>query len=153
MAKRYTPGPRILELPRLPRIRLSKKAWHTLIVIMSVILLIMIFLYLFPGGTKNCGTDESCFISSAYACQPAKFNNLVGTTEVNYLIEDDCTVIKTITRMGAKEPQQVRNLFLGLSMKCSYKKGLFSQDYIKKLDGKIDTCFGPLATVINDLRK
>ncbi len=78
---------------------------------------------------------------------------MIGTTELNYLVGEDCTLIKTITRMGVREPRQVKDLFLGLSMKCSYQKGAFSPDYIRKLDGKLDTCFGPLATVINDLRK
>ncbi|MBD3259688.1 hypothetical protein GF371_03600 [Candidatus Woesearchaeota archaeon] len=146
--------PRVVTPPKLPKVKLtSKKVLYPLIIILACIAVLLIVLLLFSIGPENCGTDEACFIAKANACEPARFHNMIDTTEISYVIGEDCTVTKEITKLGEREPEEVKELFLGQAMKCSYPKGGFDRVYIDEISGKLETCEGPLATIIAELRR
>ncbi|MBW3013323.1 hypothetical protein KY340_03895 [Candidatus Woesearchaeota archaeon] len=146
--------PRVITPPKLPKIRAPQgKYLHPLIIILACVAVVIILLMLLSFGTKNCGSNEACMIEKANACEPARFKNMVDTTELSYLIGDDCSITKQITRLGEKEPKEVKDLFLGLSMKCTYNRGAFSRTYLTDISGNLETCEGPLAAVITELRR
>ncbi|MBW3014692.1 hypothetical protein KY335_05655, partial [Candidatus Woesearchaeota archaeon] len=112
--------PRALTLPRF-NLRIPPKWQKPLMIILACILIIVFLVYLMPeSGTTDCQTDRACFLQKAMRCEPAKFENMVGTTQLSYHVSKDCVLTKTITKLGEKEPNEVKSLFLGLSMKCEY---------------------------------
>ena len=140
------------KLPSMTGVKVSRK-YYPLIVILACIAIILIVLLVMPIGAPDCGSDEACFLPKANACEPVKFKNMIDTTEIGYEINDDCSVTKTITKLGEREPQEVKDLFLGLSMNCNFQKGTFSREYVSDISGNLETCTGPLATVIAELRR
>jgi len=140
------------KLPSMPSVKVSRK-YHPMMIILACIAIIIIVLLVMPIGITNCGSDANCFITKANACEPVKFKNMIDTTEISYVIADECSVTKTITKLGDREPKEVKELFSGLNMKCNYEKGRFSPEYIEEISGYLETCSGPLATVILELRR
>jgi hypothetical protein len=140
------------KLPSMPSVKVSRK-YHPIMIILACIAIIIIVLLVMPIGITNCGSDADCFIPKANACEEVKFKNMIDTTEISYTIDEECSVTKTITKLGDREPKEVKDLFLGLSMECNYERGRFSPEYIEEISGYLETCRGPLATVIEELRR
>lgn len=46
--------------------------------------------------------------------------------------------------MDPTEPEEVRDLFLGTSMRCTYQKGAFPEDLLTTMTGSFDRCEGDL---------
>ncbi|MBW2987766.1 hypothetical protein KY336_04405 [Candidatus Woesearchaeota archaeon] len=140
------------KLPSMTGVKVSRR-YYPLIVILACIAIILIVLLVMPIGVPDCNSDEACFLPKANACEQVKFKNMIDTTEIGYEVNEDCSVTKTITKLGEREPQEVKDLFLGLSMNCNFQKGAFSRTYITDISGNLETCEGPLATVIAELRR
>lgn len=144
--------PRVLRLPR-HRIKLSGRTKHALIIVLAVVLAVLLFIYIYPEekSMKLCSTEE-CFIRAANACAPARFRNTVGTTEISYKVGKGCVITKTVTGLGEQEPEQVKELFMGVSMRCNYTRGQFDRAYIADINGNLERCSGPMVNIIMQLR-
>ncbi len=68
--------------------------------------------------------------------------NAVGT--FSYQSTSDCALLKTMVKMNASEPTEVRNMVEGKSMVCGYTKGNFDSRWVTTLIGGIEYCHGDL---------
>lgn len=127
--------------------------WRIFLPLLIVAIVIIALLVVFVSGApKDCGTDEACFVRLANDCKAAKLKNTVDTTTIEYVTKD-CQLTKKIVGLSPDEPQEVRDLFMGLRMTCNYAEDNFDPAYIDEISGNLETCTGSLATVIRELRR
>lgn len=130
----------------------TTKKWQFAAAVASVILVIGVTLYFLTGTgiTANICNDTNCLTAAAEACQDAVYYQDVEGTKVKYEIKG-CTLTKTITEFGPKEPQELRDLLSDKSLDCLYEKGNFDKSWIDVFGG-LDKCNGNLKDTVYELR-
>ncbi|PIN69806.1 hypothetical protein COV93_03960 [Candidatus Woesearchaeota archaeon CG11_big_fil_rev_8_21_14_0_20_43_8] len=119
--------------------------------------IIVIMLWFFFPMMKDCKSDQNCFVEYANKCKPAKFSNQAeGTifkyaTDVQYAVTEDCTLKKGIDKLDLTEPPEIKALFEGKSMTCSYTKGNFDTQWLTTITKGLDDCDGPLKVAIYEM--
>ncbi len=94
-------------------------------------------------------TDETCFINRAKDCKSAYFENVIATATVGYTVLDNCAVEKQILSLDGSEPQNIKVMFEGSAMECSFDDGSFDSALLSSFTGGISTCKGTLKTLID----
>ncbi|MBW3011165.1 hypothetical protein KY326_03030 [Candidatus Woesearchaeota archaeon] len=130
----------------------SSLFWKAFIPLIIVAILIISLIVVFTGGPMDCKTDERCFLELANACKAGQYQNTIDTTTIKYITKN-CQLTKEIIGLSPDEPAEVKDLFMGLAMTCNYQQNMFSRAYIDEISGDLETCTGPLATVIRELRR
>ena len=122
-----------------------RKFWlyTTLFVLVLLIALVFGVLYVSPA---KCMTAD-CFISKANKCQAATFTNQIEGTTL-YYETNKCVLTKTIKEMNPDEQKEVKDAFLGKSMRCKFNKNDFGPLFINSISGHLEACQGPLKEAI-----
>ena len=126
-------------------------------ILAALIVIILSLLWILSPSVKDCGSDEDCFVEYANQCTPVKLSQTTeGTifkyaTGVKYQVDSDCKLTKAIDKLDAQEPEEIRMMFEGKSMVCSYTKGDFNSDLVKTITKGLDVCDGPLKTAIYEM--
>lgn len=137
------------QITQTPSEEYSRKAL-AIVLGLALVIIIPSILLLLPEG-KNCGADASCFIIAAQQCQTARFRQEIANTTFRYHSTSDCTLIKTIERIGKEEPDEVAFLFENKQMSCAYEKNKFNENWITSLTKDLDQCEGNLKTRLLEL--
>jgi hypothetical protein len=91
------------------------------------------------------------FVSRVQGCKSGTYLGQVDSSLVKYSTRN-CQVVKEITHVGDREPEEVKILFGGKSMTCQYRKGEFNLAHIDYFTKDIDSCWGELKDIIVELR-
>lgn len=146
MAKRKVDVDKILKQAGQP--------WYmrgsTLAVIIGLVAIgVIAYFFMQPAGIgRAIQTSEADFIAKANQCQPAVMETTINTATLRIESHNDCSITKTVTAMDETEPQEIRELFVGASMTCSYDRGAFDTDYVTQISGNLGYCEGDLVRAI-----
>ncbi len=115
----------------------------------AAIVLVIIFvpLLMYSVALTDCGSDPACFGGLANQCKQAKYTGIIAGATVS-VVARDCQLTKTILNLPETEPESIRTLFAGKSMKCVYPSGDFDSVYLEKITGNLQTCSGELIDAI-----
>jgi hypothetical protein len=138
-----------------PVLKKTKVFLFAAFILAILIIITTIFLYSSQGfiGKAHffeCDTID-CFLEKANDCESASFTTKIGTTTILLEVSNDCLLKKEIIDLDMTEPEEVRNLFKGKSMICSYTKGYFDDDFVYQISGPLDDCRGSLVDTINEV--
>lgn len=134
--------------------KLMKKS-NVLPYILSALVIIALaagIYFLFPVFSDlfvSCNTAD-CFIAKAENCESAKMEqNFDGS--IFKLSVKNCVLTKTALKLNESEPQEIKDLLEGASMKCEYGEGNFNTDWTGTLSIGIENCSGDLKDAIDEL--
>jgi len=92
---------------------------------------------------SQCDTKD-CFISAASACSAASLTAKEDYGTVSFVSYANCTVTKTIVKLGDNETQQMRALLEGKSMTCWHDEGGLDSDLVNTPIFGMENCTGAL---------
>jgi len=122
------------------------------LIVAAVVLLIIIVLFALPKGEQQVATvtcdTRACFVELADECKPAQFTTKVETATIQLTTSNDCVLTKRIIALDPAELVQVRNLFEGTEMTCTYAQDYFDADYIDMISGNLNQCSGTLVDAV-----
>jgi len=109
----------------------------------------IVYFFMQPAGVgKAVETGESDFIAKANQCAPAVTEVEINTATMRIESHDDCSITKTVIAMDETEPEEIRDLFVGSEMTCTYDRGAFDSDYVTQISGNLGYCEGSLVRAI-----
>lgn len=134
--------------PHNPRI------WGLVAAIVAAAILIGFFVV---SGPIDCGDDEECFITYANECKKATLSQSTkgavfqyGST-ISSEVRSDCSLVKRVDSLDESEPQEIRDIFEGTSMTCTYEQGNFNPELVTTITRGLENCEGTLKTAIYEL--
>lgn len=108
-----------------------------------VVIVILAAVFVYSNTMPRTCYDEVCFMTYANQCAYATYTNTVATATVHYET-GSCVLNKTVIAMDPREPESVREDFVGKSMICVFTRNDFSPLYLTTLVSLLDNCEGEL---------
>src|SRR4030042_927499 len=133
--------------------RINKSIIAGIAIAAVLVVAILLILRYFPVG-ETAGkalfmeVGESGFIRAANDCEAATYEKKIGTATFSMEITPDCIIIKKVIAMDESEPKEIRDLFVGAEMECTYDRGNFDTDYVTQISGNLGYCTGTLVDAI-----
>ncbi len=100
--------------------------------------------------STDCGYDKQCFIQQANKCESAVVRENLAGTIVMYST-NNCVLTKEMEKIAETEPEQVKLLFQGKSMKCPYSEQAFNPLLVESIITSTPVCSGDLKMVLNEI--
>jgi len=102
-----------------------------------------------PSAIAPCDAKD-CFITKANDCEEVNITVSENFGTVSYA-SSGCVFTKTMQGVSANETAEIRELFDGKSLTCTYEKGNFDPRWINSLVFGIEYCQGDLKDRIVDM--
>jgi len=103
-----------------------------------------------PPGPTVCTTDD-CFVDLVNECKPASYTKQIKTGTFELGSSEDCVLTKKLVSLVDSEPERVKNMLEGKSMRCVYEQGNFNSGYLELFTGNTLLCEGELKEAIESI--
>jgi len=100
-----------------------------------------------PAGPTVCTTDE-CFLELANDCEQASYTKQIKTGTFELSISEECRLTKKLIALVESEPDRMKDMLEGKSMRCVYEQGNFNEGYLELFTGNVFLCEGALRDAI-----